>query len=261
VTAAPVFAVGSSPHYCAAAMDGYAAKSDLTSAATETSPVTLHLSEDAVPVNTGELMPAGFDAVIMVEDVHRPADGVIEIMAAASAWQHVRLLGEDLVATELIVPQGRRLTPPDVGALIASQVLQVSVVRRPSVAFVPTGSEVVRPGDPLRPGSVIDYNSYMLSGLVEEWGGIATTTAPTPDDPDALRNALLRAVEGHDLVALIAGSSAGTHDFVPGLIEELGELLCHGVRVAPGKPCAERPSSACPATPWPPGRPSTSSRS
>jgi len=238
VTAAPTFARGCSPHYCAAAMDGFAVKSDLTTRATETSPLTLRLSEDAVPVNTGELMPEGFDAVIMIEDVHRPVAGAIEIMAAASPWQHVRLLGEDIVATELIVPRGRRLTPADLGALIASQVAEISVVRRPSVAFVPTGSEVIRPGDPVRPGDVIDYNSYMLSGLVEEWGGVATTEPPTPDDPDALRNTLLQAVERHDLVALIAGSSAGTHDFVPGLIEELGELLCHGVRLAPGKPTA-----------------------
>ncbi|MBM3476018.1 MAG: molybdopterin biosynthesis protein [Armatimonadetes bacterium] len=238
VTAVPVFARGSSPHYCAAAMDGFAVKSDLTRAANETNPVTILLADAATPVNTGELMPEGFDAVIMIEDVHQPTEGVIEIRAAASPWQHVRLLGEDIVATELIVPQGKRLTPADVGALIASQVIDVLVVRRPSVVFVPTGSEVVKPGDPVRPGDVIDYNSYMLSGLVAEWGGVAVTEPPTPDDPDALRNALLRAVAQHDLVALIAGSSAGTHDFVPGLIEELGELLCHGVRLAPGKPTA-----------------------
>lgn len=238
VTAAPVFAVGSSPHYCAAAMDGYAVRADLTVAATETSPLALHLPDEAVPINTGELMPEGFDAVVMIEDVHQPDPGVIEIMAAVSPWQHVRLLGEDIVATELIVPPGHRLTPADVGALIASQVAEAPVIRRPSVAFVPTGSEVVKPGEPVRPGSVIDYNSYMLSGLVEEWGGVAVTEPPTPDDPGALRSALLQATERHDLVALIAGSSAGTHDFVPGLIEELGELLCHGVRLAPGKPTA-----------------------
>jgi len=238
VTAAPVFARGSSPHYCAAAMDGFAVQSALTAAASESNLVRLPIPDGARPINTGESMPEGYDAVIMIEDVHQPTPEAIEIMAAASPWQHVRLLGEDIVATELIVTQGKRLTPADVGALIAAQVVEAPVVRRPRVVFIPTGSEVIPPGAPAKPGEVIDYNSHMLSGLVEEWGGVAVTEPPTPDQPDALKDAILRAVAEHDLVALIAGSSAGTHDFVPGLIEELGELLCHGVRLAPGKPTA-----------------------
>jgi len=238
VTAEPVFAAACSPHYCAAAMDGFAVKAELTFAANEGNPVTIPMPQGATPINTGDLMPEGYDAVIMIEDVHQPTEDVIEIMAAASPWQHVRLLGEDMVATELIVTGGKRLVPSDVGALVASQVAEVSVVPRPSCAFVPTGSEVKRPGEPVEPGDVIDYNSYMLSGLVREWGGVASTEPPTPDDPDALKSALLNACREHDMVALIAGSSAGTHDFVPGLIEELGELLVHGVRLAPGKPTA-----------------------
>jgi putative molybdopterin biosynthesis protein len=182
-------------------------------------------------------------------------------MASASPWQHVRLLGEDMVATELVVTPGRRLTPADVGALIATQVAAVPVVPRPRVLFLPTGSEVVSPGQPVSPGQVIDYNSHMLSGLVREWGGEAETWPSTPDNPEALRAALLlavgadlrvRPVLGHgrtrrsaptaasryDLVAVIAGSSAGSQDYVPGLIESAGRLLAHGVRLAPGKPTA-----------------------
>ncbi len=238
VTAAPVHAVGSSPHYCAAAMDGYAVKSALTVEASESRPITLTVPTDATPINTGELIPSGYDAVIMIEDVYQSEDGVIEIMAAVAPWQHVRLLGEDMVATELIVTGGKRLTPADVGAMIAAQVGEVAVAPRPNAIFVPTGSEVKPPGEPVEPGDVIDYNSYMLSGLITEWGGTAVTAPPTPDDPNALREALLLGTEEHDLVALIAGSSAGTHDFVPGLIEELGDLLFHGVRLAPGKPTA-----------------------
>jgi putative molybdopterin biosynthesis protein len=238
VTASPVHAAASTPHYCAAAMDGFAVQSGLTAQATEAHPVRLPVPEAARPVSTGELMPEGFDAVVMIEDVHQPTGDAIEIMGAASAWQHVRLLGEDMVATELIVTQGRRLTPADVGALVACQVLEVPVVRRPRVVFLPTGGEVIGPGEPAKPGDVIDYNSHMLSGLVQEWGGSATTLPPTPDDPEALARVIARAVAENDLVAVIAGSSAGTHDFVPSLIEELGDLLCHGVRLAPGKPTA-----------------------
>ncbi len=186
VTAAPVFAAASSPHYCAAAMDGFAVKADLTAAASEAEPVRLSVPEQARAVNTGELMPAGFDAVIMIEDVHQPSPDRIEIMASASPWQHVRLLGEDMVATELVVTPGRRLTPADIGALIATQVAAVPVVPRPRVLFLPTGSEVVSPGQPVSPGQVIDYNSHLLSGLVREWGGEADTWPPTPDNPEAL---------------------------------------------------------------------------
>ncbi len=238
VTAAPVFARACSPHYCSAAMDGFAVKSHLTSTATESQPRVLAVPTEARPINTGELMPEGYDAVIMVENVHQPSPDTIEIMAAASPWQHVRLLGEDLVATELIVTSGHRLTPADVGALLAAQVTEVQVVPRPKIRFLPTGNEVVSPGQPLSAGQVIDCNSYLLAGLVREWGGESLTESPTPDDPQALRAAILRAVTAHDLVAVIAGSSAGTRDFVPGLIEELGELLVHGVRLAPGKPTA-----------------------
>ncbi len=238
VTAAPVFADASAPHYCAAAMDGFAVKSAATVGATEATPKQLSIPDDAVEINTGDLMPAGYDAVIMIEDVYQPSSDAIEIMEAASPWQHVRLLGEDMVATELILPPGRKLTPADIGALISAQVAEVSVAPRPKVVFVPTGSEVVRPGEPVSPGDVIDSNSHMLSALVTEWGAVPATEPPTPDDPDALKSALLRACPGCDFVALIAGSSAGTEDYVPGLIEDLGELLVHGVRLAPGKPTA-----------------------
>lgn len=238
VTAAPVFAHASAPHYCAAAMDGFAVKSAATVGATEATPGKLSIPGDAVEINTGDLLPDGYDAVVMIEDVHQPSADVIEIMQAASPWQHVRLLGEDMVATELVLPPGRKLTPADIGALIAAQVAEVTVAPRPKVVFVPTGSEVVTPGAPVAPGDVIDSNSPMLAALVAEWGGAPSTEPPTPDDPDELKSALRRACAAHDFVALIAGSSAGTEDYVPGLIEDLGELLVHGVRLAPGKPTA-----------------------
>ena len=238
VTAAPVAARASSPHYCAAAMDGFAVKSQLTITATEAEPTVLSLPDDACAVNTGDPMPAGYDAVIMVEEVHQPSADTIEIMAAAPAWQHVRLLGEDMVASEMIVERGRRVSSADLAALLAGRAAEVPVVPRPRVAVLPTGSEVVTWGQPLGPGQVLDTNSHMLAALVEEWGGLAAIEPPTPDDPEALREALAHATAESDLVALIAGSSAGTEDFVPGLIEELGDLLVHGVRVGPGKPTA-----------------------
>lgn len=239
VTARALFAAECNPHYCASAMDGYAVVSSKTAGATEASPKVIQVPGLATPVNTGEPLPQGFDAVIMIEDVHHTVDDDIEIMSAASPWQHVRLLGEDVVATELVVDAGKALSPVDIAALIASQNQSITVTRRPRVALLPTGSEVVAPGttDPA-PGQVIDYDTPLLAGMVSSWGGVPLPLDPVPDDPDRLARSIVNAARDHDLVAVIAGSSAGTADHVPNLIEELGELLVHGVRIAPGKPTA-----------------------
>ncbi len=238
VTAGPVLAPASSPHYSASAMDGYALRSDLTAAATEASPVRLRVPDEARPVNTGEPLPEGLDAVAMIEDVLELGGKEIELLAAVAPWQNVRLLGEDMVASELAVPAGRRIGAVELGALVAAQVREVSVVRRPRVAILPTGTEVVVGDAAPAVGQVVDYDSPMLAALVEEWGGVAEVRPPTPDDPTALRAALLEAARSADLVAAIAGSSAGTADHVPNLIEGLGELVVHGLRLSPGKPAA-----------------------
>lgn len=238
ITARAVFAAHSSPHYSASAMDGFSLSSNATAGANEAMPVRLSVPEDARPINTGEPLPEGHDAVVMIEDVHQPDPSTIELLAAAAPWQHVRLLGEDLVATELVVTAGHRLTEVDLATLVASQVASVPVVRRPSVALLPTGTEVVGPGTSPEAGQVIDFDSTLLAGMVESWGGVAAISDPTPDEPDQLRRAIRDALAEHDLVAVIAGSSAGTADHVPNLIESLGELLVHGVRLSPGKPAA-----------------------
>ncbi len=238
-TAATVFAAQCNPHYCASAMDGFAVVAADTVGATESTPKRLIVAEQARPINTGEPLPQGFDAVVMVEDVYRPTEGEIEIQASAAPWQHVRLLGEDVVATDLVVTASRRLAPPQIAAMIASQVDSVLVVPVPRVTLLPTGTEVVRPGgEQLAAGQVIDYDTPLLAGMVIEWGGLPVVAEPVPDDPKLLRAALLEAVATSDLVAVIAGSSAGTADHVPNLIEQLGELLVHGVQISPGKPTA-----------------------
>ena len=239
VTAQAVFASRCNPHYCASAMDGYALKAEDTVGATEATPKTLEVPAEAGPLNTGEPLPSGRDAVVMIENVHAPSSSSIELMAAAAPWQHVRLMGEDVVASELVVTSGRRLGPVEIASMIASQVTAVPLVPRPSVALVPTGTEVIRPGsgEP-KPGQVIDYDTPMLAGMIESWGGTARVFDPVPDEPELLRQAITHAASEHDLVAVIAGSSAGTADHVPNLIEALGELLVHGVRLSPGKPTA-----------------------
>jgi putative molybdopterin biosynthesis protein len=219
-------------------MDGFSLASSSTIGATETSPLQLEVPSQARPINTGEPLPDGHDAVVMIEQVHQPTPQLIELQAAAAPWQHVRLMGEDVVATELLLPAQECITPLGVAALVAAQVRELEVLARPRVALVPTGGEVVPAGTEPEPGQVIDYDTPLLQGMVEAWGGQAIAYRPTPDDPAQLRKVLAQATRDADVVAFIAGSSAGTADHVPNLIESMGELLFHGLRLSPGKPAA-----------------------
>jgi putative molybdopterin biosynthesis protein len=235
VTAAPVVARLSAPHYHAAAMDGYAVRAADTVGATETRPVTLAHTQ-VRGVNTGAALAAEFDAVIMIENVQEGAGG-ITITAPVAPWQHVRMLGEDMVATEIVVPAGQRLRPMDLGAIAGCGHTRVSVRRRPTVVLVPTGSELVSAEGNPQPGQVIEYNSLVLAAQVEEAGGEAVVLPITPDEREALRAAFDQALAlGPDLVLLLSGSSAGTRDFTSKLVQERGRLLVHGVAVRPGHP-------------------------
>ncbi|MDI6870161.1 MAG: molybdopterin biosynthesis protein [Bacillota bacterium] len=238
VTAGPVLARRSSPHYPAAAMDGIAVRAAETAGAGETTPVVLP-EERAVPVNTGEALPAGCDAVVMIEHV-RQVPGGFELRAAVTPWENVRPVGEDLVVSEVILPEGHRLRPVDLGALLAGGVSRVSVRRRPRVAVLPTGTELVDlaadPDRDLQPGQIVEYNSRVIAGLVAEWGGEPQRLAPVPDRPGELRRMIRQALAGADVLVVNAGSSAGTRDYTAPLLEELGRVVVHGVALKPGRP-------------------------
>lgn len=243
VTAAPVYALRSSPHFACAAMDGIAVQATATFGASETRPVVLPTSSFTV-VDTGDPLPPGRDAVVMIEDVHWLPGGRAELIAPVAPWQHVRLAGEDVVATEMVLPGGHLLRAVDIAVLLSCGVLAVSVRQRPLVRILPTGDEVLDPHHPAwrAPeavgGAIPETNSYLLAGLVEEWGGVAERLPAVPDDPAALRAALLAAVEQAAVVTVNAGSSAGRGDLVPQLLSEEGTLLAHGVEIMPGKPAA-----------------------
>ncbi len=236
VTAAPVWARLSSPHYHGAAMDGVAVRAEETVGASETSPLRLRLDDQAYWVDTGDPLPPGTNAVIMAEHLQVHDDREVEIMAPIAPWNHVRPMGEDIVATELVLPEGRELGPVDIGASAASGATELEVRRRPRVAILPTGSEIIAPGTPLFPGAIVDSNSYVLAGQVRQWGGLPTRYPPTPDVYEQLRARVLEALQTHDVVVMNAGSSAGTEDFTASLLEELGEKAVHGVAIRPGHP-------------------------
>ena len=244
VSAAPVSARISSPSYHAAAMDGYAVRFAETFGASEGNPLRLQCGTRAVAVNTGDPIPDGFNAVIMIEEVSLVAGGGtagrgeegIEIREPATPWQHIRTIGEDIVATELIIAENHRIRPVDIGALLAGGHTEVTVRRRPKVAILPTGDEIVEPGASLKEGSIIEYNSRVLGGLVEEWGGEPVRLAIVPDDVEELKKAIAEACCLADMVVVNAGSSAGSEDFSFQAVSEQGEVFIHGVGIKPGRP-------------------------
>ena len=232
-------AVRSTPAYNASAVDGVAVRAASTFAAFPETPVSLAIETEAVFVNTGNPLPEGTDAVVMIEKVERHGDRC-EVREAVYPWQNVRKMGEDIVKGEIIIPARHVLRPYDQGALLASGVLEVEVFRKPRVLIIPTGTEIISPEeapDPLPPGKIIEVNGQVLMSLAYECGAECTLGRPAPDQPEAIKEAILTGIaDGYDVVMTIAGSSAGSEDYTPAAFAELGELLVHGVTVMPGKP-------------------------
>lgn len=236
VTYEAVYALVSSPNYNAAAMDGIAVKASATKGATETNPLVLEEGKDFIYINTGNPIEEPYDAVIMIEDVIEIGDGKVQILKAAYPWQHVRPIGEDIVATEMILPSRHKIRPIDVGALISGGIEKVKVYKKPKVGIIPTGSEIIEDVSQLQVGKIIDSNSRVFEGLVLENGGIPNRYGPVEDDYDKLKEAILKGVEENDLLIIGAGSSAGSKDYTASIIRELGEVVVHGVAMKPGKP-------------------------
>jgi len=236
VTSEAVIAKISSPFYHSAAMDGYAVRFIDTFGAAETRPKRLSVPTEAVAIDTGDPLPDGFNAVIMIEEVEKVSGSEIEILNPSTPWQHVRLVGEDIVATELIIPENQVVRHVDMAAMIASGHTSVKVRRRPVVSIIPTGTELVDPGSALKKGDIIDFNSTMLSAMATECGAHAIRKNIVKDDAALLRKTILDSLADSDIVVINAGSSAGREDFTADVIAELGNVIVHGVAIKPGKP-------------------------
>jgi len=231
ITARPVFATYSVPEVHLAAMDGIAVRSEDTLGASEQSPVTL---PDATRINTGNVVPGEYDAVIMIEDVWIEGT-TYTIRKPTSPWQHVRPAGEDIAESEMVVPSSHRIRPSDIGALAAYGVTEMPVLGF-RAGLIPTGSELVLPGTKPGPGQVVESNTRMAASWLTSLGGECTRYPLTPDQPDVIRGIVQKAAKENDLVIISAGSSAGTKDYTADVIAELGEVLVHGVAIKPGKP-------------------------
>jgi putative molybdopterin biosynthesis protein len=247
VLAEPIWAKISSPHYHASAMDGFAVHSEDTLGAQPSKPVLLEIGKSASYLDTGDPLPDGFDAVIPIENTEAlDSNGVlvdeirnpcfIRIRAAVTPWSYIRPLGEDFVATQLVLPSGQVLRPVDLGAIAASGHDSVMVARKPKVAILPTGSELVPIGSKLKSGAILEYNSLVLAAQVIAMGAEAVRFEITRDDFEEICQQIREAADGFDLILLNAGSSAGSEDFSSRAVESLGQLLVHGVAVRPGHP-------------------------
>ncbi len=231
----------SSPNFHSAAMDGIAVAARDTFEAHAARPKTLAVGSEAHYVNTGHVLPDGTDAVIMIEQVQEVDDRTVRIETPAFPWQHVRKMGEDIVATEMLFARHHRISPYCIGALLSAGIDEVSVLKRPSLLVIPTGSELVewRSGDsrPLEPGQIIESNAHMLAAMVAEAGGICERRKPLGDDPGLISQTIGEAVRlGFDAIMTVGGSSAGSEDFSRGAIAGQGDVLVHGVTMMPGKP-------------------------
>ncbi|RJX35922.1 MAG: molybdopterin biosynthesis protein [Desulfarculus sp.] len=241
VTSQAVFARYSSPAYHAAAMDGVAVQASDTYGASEEHPLRLALGPQAGFINTGQPLPPDSNAVVMIEQVHQPSQGEIELRAAVFPWQNVRKVGEDMVAQELMFPHHHRLGAADVAALLTAGVFRLRVLRRPLVAIIPTGLELVdwqqaQDGQPPA-GAIIETNSLLLAGLVREAGGEPLVLPRVGDEFELIKAAVAQALASQaQMVVLNAGASAGSKDFSAHVIGALGEVLVHGITVMPGKP-------------------------
>lgn len=247
VLAGSVWAKISSPHYHASAMDGFAVRAILTTDAQPSKPMNLVLGSDAFYVDTGDALPDNMDAVIPIEDVEpinkkgkiakKPRQPyAIRIRSSVTPWMHVRPMGEDMVATQLVLPAGSVLRAFDLGAIAASGNPKIKIFRKPRIGIIPTGSELKAIGEPVKGGEVIEFNSMLLASLVNSWGGEAKRYSITRDDFNLICDRVQLAARENDLVLLGAGSSAGSEDFSARVVEKLGILLVHGVAIRPGHP-------------------------
>ena len=235
ITARAVYAWFVAPHYGESALEGLGVNVMVNFGEKDTTPVRL-TPQQYIVVDTGDPVPEDCDAVIMVEDIVRGEDESVTIYAAAAPWQHIRQIGEDICAGEMILASYMEVTPAAIGAMIAGGVLEIEVIKKPVIGIIPTGDEIVAPCADPKPGDILEFNSSIFSAMVQEWGAEAKTYPIVPDRFDAIREMVAGAADECDIVLLNAGSSAGREDYSVSVIRELGDVVYHGIAIKPGKP-------------------------
>jgi molybdopterin molybdotransferase len=244
VLAEPVVSERNVPHYRRAAMDGYAVRASDTLGASPANPVMLQLSDQieegsTIWVHTGAAVPEGADAVVMVEDT-ATAGNLVEVRAQVYPNRNIGQVGEDIKKGDRVFEEGHLLRPCDAAVLASIGFNRVKVFKKPLVAVIPTGDELVSCKDNRDvppPGKVLETNGLMSALYVEKWGGVPRCTEIVPDNPDSIKKAVETNLDA-DMILLLGGTSVGKRDHAPEVVSTLGELLVHGIGVSPGKPTA-----------------------
>ncbi len=236
ISAAAVRAKRSAPHFNAAAMDGIAVKAEQTRGVNERNPGILEISRSCQEVNTGDPLPQGYNAVIKIEDVELLEDNQVRIFSAAAPWQHVRTIGESVLRGEQLITTGQRLKEYHIGALLEAGIREIEVYKTPRLGLLATGDEIIPPEKEPDLGEIVDFNSAMISSWCKQNEIEVDFAGIIPDDRDRISAEISALVETTDLIIIIAGSSAGKKDFTPGIVADKGEVILHGVDIAPGKP-------------------------
>ncbi len=235
ITYEAIYATVSSPYYNASAMDGITLLASKTYGATETTPVNIS-KNDYLEVNTGNIIPAQYDAVVMIEDVIENKDGSITLLKSARPFQHIRPIGEDIVEGDMILPKNHKIRAVDISALLSGGISRIKVIKKPKIAIIPTGDEIVRDVKDLQVGKIIDSNSFYIKNELDILGCNATILNVQKDIFETLEITILESVKKYDLVIVGAGSSAGTKDYAKTIIEKNGIVYVHGIGIKPGKP-------------------------
>jgi len=250
VIACPVHATSDVPPFARAAMDGYAVRAADTFGSGTHSARVLRVVEtvftgqvptravgegDCTEIATGAPVPDGADGVVMVEDTERDADGTVRIFSPVYPGQNVTRQGADIRSGQPVLAPGDVLNPSRIGALAALGVLDVEVYAQPRVAILSTGNEVVDPGTPLQPGHIYDINKFTLSAVLRQHGALPVPQPTAADSIADLRHALERCLS-EDVVLFSGGSSVGERDLILDVVEQMGEVIFHGIAVKPGKP-------------------------
>jgi len=230
VTAEALYSPLTIPSVHLSAMDGIAVKEHDTIGATDKKPVRL---TDFVLVNTGNVIPPEYNAVIKIEDTEEKA-GSYTIRTSASPWQHIRPIGEDISRSEMVLPRYSQISAPDIGAMISYGITEVPVLDL-KVALISTGSEIISIGSTPRADQVIESNMHMAAAMIRSVGASVTHFPIVVDNIDEIRNMITIAVKDHDLILISGGSSKGTMDYTSQVIDTLGTVFVHGIAIKPAK--------------------------
>jgi molybdopterin molybdotransferase len=265
VTVSPVIAQHPLPSFPRSTVDGYAVRAADTHGASESLPAYLNLvgevpmggspdftlsPAECALIHTGGMLPSSADAVVMIEHTQSARKAEVEVLRSVAVGENILKVGEDVAKGQEVIPAGTRLRPAEIGGLMALGITHVQVARRPRIAILSTGDEVVPPDREIGPGQVRDINSYTLSALVERAGGEPVRYGIISDRAGDLLAAASAALRQCDTLVITAGSSASVRDLTSQVINQLGPpgVLVHGVDVRPGKPtilavCQEQESS------------------